>query len=588
MPFAKIIKPFSGAGTLVLALIGLLSISLALGLVYPRLTAAQHLAGGYSGRVEMPWLFGEISRGNRLSVSMPVNWLTPRRWHITPDDRLTALSINGQAVPLEGVRPGGLSDWRYGFDIDLSPWLHRGDNQLEFVVDNYAWYGSLGLDPRPGWRSLLLAAALLPWLLALARAFRLSRWQTALLGAALLVLCCYWEATPWTLRNYDVKRFGETGHLGYVEYVATHLALPSPGQGWEYYQPPLYYIGGALVWRWAQWLGLPEAQALQALALALWLVFLAASMATLRLALRRSPAVLGVASAALLLWPAGIIHGLRIGNDPPLYAAAAAATWFMFRWWRGGRRRHLLAMAACIALALLCKGSALALPAAAAALIALRLLRAGGWRQARHWIDAGAATALMTAGLLLSLGRNFYYWRHGEISNWLIGNIGSLDADLRVPNQLRYFLPLDIPVFLSTPWLDTRVDATGRANFWNFLLRSALSGEFSFEGTLHRVIAIIWGVVLLWLLALLLMRAAALRWSAATLWREAPWIVLSALWLLSVVAARINYPFSCESDFRFILPVLLPFIIACGRGGRVAQTLLLSMALSSTLFFITL
>ncbi len=46
----------------------------------------------------------------------------------------------------------------------------------------------------------------------------------------------------------------------------------------------------------------------------------------------------------------------------------------MFRWWRGGRRRHLLAMAACIALALLCRGTTFALPAAAAvALIALRL-----------------------------------------------------------------------------------------------------------------------------------------------------------------------------------------------------------------------
>ena len=589
MPFAKIIKPLSGAGTIVLAFVGLLTISLALGLVYPRLTAIQHLASGRGGgAVAMPWLFSEISNGNRLSVSMPVNWLTPRRWHITPDDRLTGLSINGQAVPLEGVPAASLSDWRYGFDMDLSPWLHRGANQLDFVVDNYAWNGSLALDPVPGWRSLLLAAALLPWALALARAFRLRRWQTVLLGVALLVLCCYWAATPWTWRNYDVKRFGESGHLGYVEYLATHLALPLPGQGWEYSQPPLYYIGGALVWRWAQWLVLPEAPALQAFALALWLVFLAASMATLRLALRRRPLVLGVATAALVLWPAGIIHGLRIGNDPPLYAAAAVATWYMFRWWRGGRRRHLLAMAACIALALLCKGTALALPAAAVTLIALRLLRAGGWRRTRRWIDAGAATALMTAGLLLSFGRNFYYWSHGQLSNWLIGNIGNLDANLRVPNQFRYFLPLDIPVFLSTPWLDTRDDATGRANFWNFLLRSALTGEFSFAGALHRVIAIIWGVVLLWLIALLLVRAAALRWSAPTLWREAPWILLGLLWLASVLAARIAHPFSCQSDFRFILPALLPFIIACARAGRLAQALLLGMALSSVLFFTTL
>ncbi len=588
MPLAGI-KTFAGARTIALALTSLLAVSLVLWLSYPRMTAVQHLAGGYSGPVDMPWAFAEISKGNRLDVSMPANWLTPRRWHITPDDRLTALSINGQAVPLDGVRPGGLSDWQHGFDIDLSPWLHSGGNELEFTVDNYAWYGALTLSPQPGWRSLLMAAALLPWLLALARIFRLRRRQTALLGIGLLVLCCYWAATPWTLRNYDVKRFGETGHLGYVDYVATRLALPPPAQGWEYSQPPLYYMGGALVWRWAQWLGLPEAEALQAFALALWLLFLVASAATLRLALRRSsPWALGVATAALALWPSGIIHGLRIGNDPPLYAAAAVTTWFMIRWWRSGRRRHLLGMACGVALALLCKSNAAVLLAAAAALIALRLLCARRWRKPQAWIDAGAAAVVLAAGVLLSLGRNLYYWWHGQISNWLIGNIGNLDASLRVPRQFHYFLPLDIPVFLSSPWVDSRDDATGRANFWNFLLRSALSGEFSFEGTLHRVIAIVWGVVLLWLLALLLLRAAALCWSLAAAWRDAPWIVLSLLWLASVLYIRYRYPFSCESDFRFVVPLLLPFIIACARNGRLAQGLLLIMASSSALFFVTL
>lgn len=585
MPLAGI-KTFAGAKTIALALASLLAISLVLWLTYPRMTAVQHLAGGYAGPVSMPWAFAEISKGNRLDVDMPANWFTPRRWRITPDDRLTALSVNGQAVPLDGVRPGGLSDWQHGFDIDLSPWLHSGGNQLEFTVDNYAWYGALTLSPVPGWRSLLLAAALLPWLLALARIFRLRRGQTVLLGIGLLVLCCYWAATPWTLRNYDVKRYGETGHLGYVEYVAAHLALPSPAQGWEYSQPPLYYMGGALLWRWAQWLGLPEAEALQALALALWLVFLVASAATLRMALRRSPWALGVATVALALWPSGIIHGLRIGNDPPLYAAAAVTTWFMIRWWRSGRRRHLLGMACCVVLALLCKSNAAVLLAAAAALIALRLLRR--WRGAQAWIDAGAAAVVMAAGALLSIGRNLYYWWHGQIASWLIGNIGSLDANLHVPNQFRYFLPLDIPVFLSSPWVDSRDDATGRSNFWNFLLRSALSGEFSFAGTLHRFIAIVWGLVLLWLLALLLMRASALRWSRAAAWRDAPWIVLSLLWLASVLYVRYRYPFSSESDFRLVLPLLLPFIIACTRNGRLAQGLLLTLATSSALFFVTL
>jgi len=580
--------PAGGAGVLVLTLLSMMALSLSLWLLFPRMSASERLARGFSGPVEMPWVFREVSSGNHLSVSVPVNWLTPRWWNITPDDHLAEMRINGQVVPLDGVRPGGLNDWQRGFGMDLSPWLHSGDNSFEFTVDNYGWDGGIALRPVLGWRLLLLAASLLPWLLALARVFRLPRSQTVVLGIALIVLCCYWAATPWTLRNYDVKHLGETGHLDYVNYVASQWALPRPDRGWEYFQPPLYYIGGALVWRWAQWLNLAGPEALQAFALALWLVFLAASAATLQLALgRRRPQVL-VATAALALWPSGIIHGLRIGNDPALYAAAAVATWFMFRWWRGGRRRHLLGMALSIAAALLCKGSALPLLAAAAALIALRTLRAGRWRKHMGWTEAGLAGAVMAAGAALALGRNFYYWWRGETASWLIGSVGTLDANLRVPKQFRDFLPLDIPVFLTSPWMDSRDNATGRANFWNYLLRSSLSGEVHFDGALQRGIAFIWGVLLLWLIGLLVLRAAAARWSVAAAWRNAPWTALTLLWLGSLLCLRISQPFSCHSDFRLILPVLVPLLIACTRAGAVARLVLAAMALGSAVFFVTL
>jgi hypothetical protein len=572
--------------TLLLALAGLLSLSLALWAVFPHLDAQEKLAHGRNDSVEMPWRFNEVSNGNQLSVRLKANWLTPRRWNITPDDRLTALSVNGQAVPLDTVPAGGLSDWRNGFVIDLSPWLHQGDNQIDFTVDNYYLSGGIALRPQAGWRVLLLAGGLLPWLLALSRAFGLRRSQTAILGGALLLIACYWAATPWTLRNHDVGYYGETGHLAYVGYVAEHLALPRPDRGWEYFQPPLYYAVGALAWRWAQWLNLPVPETLQALALVFWLVFLTASAATLRLGLRRSPAVLGLATAALALWPSGIMHGLRLGNDPPLYAAAAVATWFMLRWWRSGRSSHAYGMALAIAMALLCKTSAVALLAAAAALLLLRLL--GGSNRGRAWIQAATASAIMAAGVLLGLARGLWYWAHGQTPSWLIGNITSLDPSLRVPNQIRYFLPLDIPVFLTTPWADTRNDATGRANIWNFLLRSSLSGEFNFDGVLKRWIALAWGVLLLWLLGLLLLRLSRVRFSLAALWREMPLTLLSLSWLASLLAVRIVYPFACEEDFRFVLPLLLPFVIACARHGRLARLLLSATTLGSVLFFTSL
>ena len=41
---------------------------------------------------------------------------------------------------------------------------------------------------------------------------------------------------PWQL-GYDWK-----GHLEYIEYIARHRSLPLANQGWQMFQPPLFYL----------------------------------------------------------------------------------------------------------------------------------------------------------------------------------------------------------------------------------------------------------------------------------------------------------------------------------------------------------
>jgi hypothetical protein len=583
------IKLPPAATTFALALAGLLGVSLSLWLVYPRISGVEHLAGGArSGPVTLPWSFTEVGDGNRLDLALRVTWATPRRWHIVADDHLTSLRINGQPVPLEDVPPAALSDWQNGFDLDLGRWLHSGDNRIQLAVDNQDGPGGITLRPLPGWRNLLFVAGLLPWLVALARIFRLRAFQTALLGGAIGVLCCYWAATPWFQRAYDVKRLGEGGHIDYVIYVAEHASLPPPDEGWQYYQPPLYYVGGALTWRWAKWLSLPGPETLQAYSLALWLVFLTASVATLKLTLRRSPWALGLATAALALWPSSVLNAPRIGNDAALYAAAAVSTWFLVRWWRGGRSVHLAGASLSIAAAFLCKNTAIVLLAAAGTLILVHMLRRARWRKRRPWIEVSAAIAVMLAGFALTTSRNVPYWRHGTFASLLVCNIGGLDANLRVPNDLGSYIPLDAATFLANPWISSRDDTTGRKNFWNYLLRSSLTGEFAFDGAARQAVAILWGALVLWLVVLLLLRLRWARPSLTALWREAPWAAVSLFWIASIVSSRVTYPFSCMADFRYILPALVPFVWACARGGRLSRVLLAVTALSSAAFFVTL
>jgi len=59
-------------------------------------------------------------------------------------------------------------------------------------------------------------------------------------------------ATLWLLLFWNNARllpfhagFDSGEHLKYIDYIQEHRKLPSPNEGWEMYQPPLYYLIGA-------------------------------------------------------------------------------------------------------------------------------------------------------------------------------------------------------------------------------------------------------------------------------------------------------------------------------------------------------
>ncbi|HSQ42350.1 MAG TPA: hypothetical protein VLM37_08740, partial [Fibrobacteraceae bacterium] len=169
-----------------------------------------------------------------------------------------------------------------------------------------------------------------PLLGALAFLFRLRWFQVALIALSLIPIASYWSVTPYSVRSHDVS--GAGGHIGYVAYIAEHWTLPKPNEGWTYYHPPLYYIGGALCWKVANLVGAAPSTMLQAFSLALWLIFLTASASALRYSLRGQAGLLALATLLLAFWPSGPIHSIRVGNDIMLYANVGVAVWFLTRW----------------------------------------------------------------------------------------------------------------------------------------------------------------------------------------------------------------------------------------------------------------
>ena len=64
-----------------------------------------------------------------------------------------------------------------------------------------------------------------------------------------LLVCAMWLFLFWNntrLLSFHAG-FDSKEHLKYIEYIQQHWSLPSPSEGWEMYQPPLYYFIAAAI-----------------------------------------------------------------------------------------------------------------------------------------------------------------------------------------------------------------------------------------------------------------------------------------------------------------------------------------------------
>lgn len=561
-----------------------LSCSMALVLGVLRLTSpalsarVQGRHGGWTP-IELPWRFEGPAEDQVVRVTLHKGTFTPSEWRVIPDDDLRAIRVNGRPLDLRAVPSAALRDWSKGFAVDLSRELVAGDNEIELVLSNHGGPGGLAFKPETALRSgswVLAVLAMVPWTAALAYAFRLRRAQLLLLVGALVPIALYWAVTPYSVRDHDAT--GPGGHLAYVAFVADHHAIPSPAAGWTFYHPPLYYAAAAVPYASAKALSVPPDLGVQAFSILLWDAALAGFAGALRLTLPGRPAALALATAALAFWPSGIIHSVRVGNDAAMYALAGGALFFLARWWARGRRSDLLLLSSFTALCLASKTNALALAGVAGVLVLVRAFRE------RAPGDLLRFSGLVALGAALGLANNLHRHLRGETGDWLVSNSGGLASALRVPADLAAFLPLELRTFVSTPYVSAWDDRTGRANFWTYLLRTSLTGEFDFGPGVRAGLSIAFGVLLLGLLALALARGLPSRRS---LYKHLPWILLAPAWIASLVWLRIKLPFTCSNDFRYVWPVMVPALAWFARGSRLSLLALAAVPVLSLVFFAT-
>src|SRR5438309_5920736 len=210
--------------------------------------------------------------------------------------RLSVRAMRRAEVKINGVtvRPRSNRNWKEITSIDVAEHLHVGTNLIEARVFNhngppafwltltidqlrlrsdesweasfagsswrYAALASAAKSPGPGnsiaggeltfdaikklwllWIVLVAIASVVSFLWNVNSSESTAPWLQQLL---LLMLAGLWLLLFWNnarLLPFHAG-FDSEDHLKYINYIQEHRALPLPTDGWEMYQPPLYYL----------------------------------------------------------------------------------------------------------------------------------------------------------------------------------------------------------------------------------------------------------------------------------------------------------------------------------------------------------
>jgi hypothetical protein len=151
----------------------------------------------------------------------------------------------------------------------------------------------------------------------------------------------------------------------------------------------------------------------------------------------------------------------------------------------------------------------------------------------------------------------------------VVGNVNEVDVNsvVYVNNSPGNFLFFDIRSFLTNPYTSPWNDALGRQFFWNYLAKTSLFGEFRLLTTpAGNWLATLISASFLALLGFGIRGLSKLKLSKINVLLVAQAIFFFA----AVFALRIQIPYSCSNDFRFIIPVLLSCLpwVATGISGE--------------------
>ena len=511
----------------------------------------------------MPLSYEEHVGETIVMLKLKLGKIRFNNYEFIQDDCLEELRVNDKVVNSDQI-PFCAFDSSITFD--LSDYLVSDVNTIFVRLSNAGGPASLHMIPSRADPLFLILFAIAGAILFLfvyrvLSIFERGKRYIYIIGFCIVLAVgirfLYILGTPFDVRSNDV-----TGHFDYISFLLQHHRLPAIGEGWQWYQPPLYYVMLCPIVSFLKNIGMTEYLIQSYLQwgsflisiITFFVLFLVSKQLFTRYKERHEQLLFVV---ILAVFPGLIYFSASVNNDVLLLLLEVLSLLFLLNWWQSGARKAWYIAIICMCLALLTKSNALLLiPVAFGCLIF-----------AKH-ISNKEKIYLFFVGLILFLILTAWLPIYRLISSQnasLVGNIESLNGDLLLQNTVRHLIVFNPLSVIKYPFADAWSDLLRRQYFWEYLYRSAFFAEFIPPDYLHLLSTLIVSVNLFTIPFLI--------WGVIYgIWKRIrnafPMLLLLISLLFGHLAFRIFYPYSSSQNFRYSILLLIPVIFFTLVGAQ--------------------
>jgi len=381
--------------------------------------------------------------------------------------------------------------------------------------------------------------------------FNVKRSVILIILIGTIIRIYYLVNTKYSDRSYDVE-----GHLNYIKYLFNNNSnIPSVNSCWECYQPPLYYLFSSIFYTIFSSTKISPIVSLQVISLIISVIVIISAYNIFKILFKNNIKLIILSLSLFTFWSGNIIFSIRISNDVFFYLFTTLSLLFLFKWIiKPDKNYELYLSATFAALDMISKANGIIMWGIIGLLVIIKILK--DKKDVKSILVFGFLPILFVISILIT----FYNPIFRSSNDWFIGNISTLNSALRLNNTLQHFVVLDTSTYFTQANISTWLDSSGRQYFTNYLFKTSLFGEFSYN---QNQVALMLVLSTLLLIIILIFSTSFFIYLIKSKKSRGDnfFLLIFLVFLASMVLLRFRYPYSSDNDFRFILPILIPFII---------------------------